>query len=38
MTIITGEVLDQAALAGILGFVYNLGYPLISVSYLGEGS
>jgi hypothetical protein len=38
MTTIIGEVLDQAALAGILNLVYNLGYPLISVSYLGEGS
>jgi hypothetical protein len=38
MTAMTGEVVDQAALVGILNLVYNLGYPLISVSYLGEGS
>jgi hypothetical protein len=35
-TTITGEVADQAALAGVLSLVYSLGYPLISVTYLGE--
>ena len=36
MTTIVGEVRDQAALSGLLNLVYNLGYPLISVTYLGE--
>jgi hypothetical protein len=36
ITMITGEVADQAALSGVLNLVYNLGYPLISVTYLGQ--
>jgi len=36
ITTLTGEVTDQAALTGLLNFVYNLGFPLISVTYLGE--
>jgi hypothetical protein len=36
-TTLTGEVRDQAALGGILSLVYSLGYPVISVSYLGGG-
>jgi hypothetical protein len=36
MTTITGEVRDQAALSGLLNLVYDLGYPVISVTYLGE--
>jgi len=35
-TIIQGEVADQAALSGVLNLVYSLGYPLISVDYLGK--
>lgn len=34
VTTITGEVADQAALAGILNLVYNFGYPLLSVQRL----
>jgi len=35
-TTLTGEVIDQAALAGILNLVYSLGYPLVSVDYIGR--
>lgn len=35
VTTIVGEVIDQAALAGFLNLVYDLGMPLISVTYLG---
>jgi hypothetical protein len=38
LTIITGEVVDQAALSGLLNLIYNLGYPIISVNYLGKGT
>jgi hypothetical protein len=31
-----GEVLDQAALAGVLNALYNLHLPLLSVEYLGD--
>jgi hypothetical protein len=34
VTILTGLVADQAALSGILSFVYDLGMPLLSVSRL----
>jgi hypothetical protein len=30
-TFLTGELVDQAALMGVLNAVYNLGYPLLSV-------
>ncbi len=36
VTTLTGELADQAALAGLLNLVYNLGFPLISVTLLGE--
>jgi hypothetical protein len=36
MTTIVGQVRDQAALSGLLNLAYNLGYPLVSVTYLGE--
>ena len=28
VTTLTGELLDEAALAGVLGTLYDLGYPL----------
>jgi hypothetical protein len=31
-----GEVIDQAALAGVLSALYNLHLPLLSVEYLGD--
>jgi hypothetical protein len=36
VTILQGEVADQAALAGILNVSYMLGLPLISVQWLGD--
>ena len=36
VTTIVGEVIDQAALAGFLDLAYNLGLPLLSVTYLGQ--
>jgi hypothetical protein len=36
VTTVVGEVVDQAALAGFLNFVYDLGMPLLSVTYLGD--
>ncbi len=35
VTTVVGEVVDQAALAGLLNLVYDLGLPLLSVTYLG---
>lgn len=31
ITVVVGEFQDQAALAGALGFLYDLGMPLLSV-------
>lgn len=36
VTTLTGVVRDQAALAGILNLVYDLGMPLLSVEWLGS--
>ncbi|MFN2106849.1 MAG: hypothetical protein ACK2U5_08345 [Candidatus Promineifilaceae bacterium] len=36
VTVMTGDVADQAALAGILNTVYMLGLPLLSVTFLGH--
>jgi hypothetical protein len=36
VTTIIGSVVDQAALAGFLNLVYDLGVPLLSVTYLGD--
>ncbi len=36
VTTITGEVRDQAALAGLLNLVSTLGMGLLSVNYLGQ--
>lgn len=35
ITEVTGEFRDQAALAGALSLLYDLGLPLLSVEYLG---
>ncbi|MFN2122392.1 MAG: hypothetical protein ACK2U0_18515 [Candidatus Promineifilaceae bacterium] len=35
VTTVVGEVVDQAALAGLLNLVYDLGLPLLSVTCLG---
>lgn len=36
ITVLTGEVPDQAALAGLLGVTFMLGMPLLSVACLGQ--
>jgi len=36
ITTLTGEVPDQAALAGVLNLTYSLGMPLLSVEYLRD--
>jgi len=33
MTTLSGEVLDQAALMGVLNGLYSMGYALLSVEY-----
>ena len=35
VTTLRGQVLDQAALAGVLNALYGLHLPLLSVEYLG---
>jgi hypothetical protein len=35
-TTLYGQVVDQAALAGVLSALYNMQLPLLSVEYLGE--
>jgi hypothetical protein len=34
VTTLSGKVLDQAALVGILNSLYDMGYPLLCVEYL----
>lgn len=36
VTTLSGELEDQAVLLGILNLVYDLGYPLLSLTYLGR--
>ena len=36
VTTLDGEVLDQAALAGVLSALYNLHLPLLSVEYIED--
>ena len=38
VTVITGEFQDQAALAGALSHLYNLGFPLLSVEVVTIGT
>ncbi len=33
VTILSGEIVDQAALMGILTYLYDLGYPILAVEY-----
>ena len=35
MTVLTGYFVDQAALAGVLNTLYDLGFPLLKVELLG---
>lgn len=37
-TILTGEVIDQAALAGVLNAIYGLHLPLVAVNKLTPGT
>ena len=34
VTVLTGQFIDQAALAGALNLLYDLGFPLLSVQHL----
>ncbi len=36
VTILIGEVVDQAALVGVIEQLYNLGFPIISVEHLSN--
>jgi hypothetical protein len=36
VTTLHGELLDQAALAGVLSALYNLQLPLLSVDYVAD--
>lgn len=36
VTTLSGKVLDQAALFGILNSLYDMGYPLLCVEYLAQ--
>jgi len=36
VTTLHGQVLDQAALAGVLSALYGLHLPILSVEYLGD--
>ena len=36
LTTLYGQVVDQAALAGVLSALYNLHLPLLSVEYIGD--
>jgi hypothetical protein len=38
VTVITGEFQDQAALAGALTQLYDLGFPLLSVEVVAIGA
>ena len=35
-TVLTGRLVDQAALMGVLNNVYDLGYPLLSVARVDQ--
>jgi hypothetical protein len=36
-TVLTGHLVDQAALLGVLNHLYGLGFPLLSVECLSAG-
>lgn len=38
VTVLIAEFMDQAALAGALGLLYDLGFPLLSVQCLAESA
>jgi hypothetical protein len=37
VTTLTGDVIDQAVLLGVLNALYDLRYPLLSVRYQAQG-
>ena len=37
VTVVTGEFKDQAALAGALSHLFDLGLPLLSVQFIASG-
>ena len=37
ITVLRGRFIDQAALAGVLSTLYDLGFPLLSVECVGLG-
>lgn len=37
VTVLTGQVMDQAGLMGVLNHLYGLGFPLLSVECLEIG-
>ncbi len=36
-TILTGKLVDQSALIGVLNSLHDIGYPILSVEYLESG-
>ena len=36
VSLLTGEVIDQAALMGVLSTLYDMGFPLLKVERLGS--
>ena len=36
VTTLTGDLRDQAALMGVLGALYDMGYPLLNVERIGD--
>ena len=36
VAVLTGQLIDQAALAGVLNVLYDLGFPLLSVQCMGS--
>ncbi|TMD66683.1 MAG: hypothetical protein E6I91_08695 [Chloroflexi bacterium] len=37
MTILTGRLVDQSALIGVLNWLHDLGCPILAVEYKGAG-
>jgi hypothetical protein len=37
MSILTGKLVDQSALIGVLNSLHDIGYPILSVEYLDTG-
>lgn len=37
ITLLTGRLLDQSALIGVLNSLHDIGCPIVSVEYVAEG-